>query len=116
MLHLSSACHNLTPMGTVPISVIYGFEYSLNGFDQTNTKTLHKSEERKEIKPKGSPTKKTGGCLKEIKALRNKHATNETTGHRFKTKGCLTDINICQKVSFITSSRQDYRGKLINPK
>ncbi len=54
-------CNNLTPMGTVPISVIYGFEYSLNGFDQksiTKTKTLFDSEERKGfILNKGTKTK-----------------------------------------------------------
>ena len=63
-------------MGTVPISVIYGFEYSLNGFDQksiTKTKTLLDSEERKGFIQRQSAINKTRGCLKEIKGLRQNH-------------------------------------------
>ena len=116
MLHLSSACNNLTPMGTVPISVIYGFEYSLNGFDQksiTKTKTLLDSEERKGFILGESVIKKTRGCLKEIKGLRQNHTTKQTeiTGKMIKTKGCLTDLKTYQKANYITS-RTEKKGKV----
>lgn len=100
-------CNNLTPMGTVPISVIYGFEYSLNGFDQksiTKTKTLLDSEERKGFIQRQSAINKTRGCLKEIKGLRQNHIDKQTqiTGNLMKTKGCLSDIKTYQKTIYIT--------------
>lgn len=100
-------CNNLTPMGTVPISVIYGFEYSLNGFDQksiTKTKTLLDSEERKGFIQRQSAINKTRGCLKEIKGLRQNHIDKQTqiNGNLMKTKGCLSDIKTYQKTIYIT--------------
>ena len=106
MLHLSSMCNNLTPMGTVPISVIYGFEYSLNGFDQksqTKTKTFLDSEERKGFIQRQSAINKTRGCLKEIKGLRQNHIDKQkNNGNIMKTKGCLSDIKTYQNTIYIT--------------
>ena len=112
-------CNNLTPMGTVPISVIYGFEYSLNGFDQksiTKTKTLLDSEERKGFIQRQSAINKTRGCLKEIKGLRQNHIDKQTqtTGNLMKTKGCLSDIKTYQKAVNIT--KPERKGMLNDSK
>ena len=115
MLQLSSVCHNLTPMGTVPISVIYGYEYSLNEFDQkkiTKTNTLHQSEKIKGIIPGKSAIKKTRGCLEEIKRLRTISTTKQITGDMTKTKGCLTDIMKYHRANYIICRRSDVKGKL----
>ena len=82
---LPSSHHpNLTPMGTVPISVIYGFEYPLNG-SETRTKTrgesLHTSGENKKINP-----------LPSVASVR-------------KTKGCLTKILSQYKKPYVASTR-----------
>ena len=114
MLHLSSMCNNLTPMGTVPISVIYGFEYSLNGFDQkkiTKTKTLHKSEKKKGIIPGEIALKKTRGCLEEMKRLRKNSTTKQITGNMNKNKGCLTHIMKYHKANYNTSRRSGVKEK-----
>lgn len=120
MLHLSSVCHNLTPMGTVPISVIYGFEYPLNGFDQgskskTRAESLHKSDHKKGfmLEESVNTIKKTRGCLAEIKRTKIDLTTQQITGEVKKTKGCLTDIKKYQKPNHITSSRATYKGRTI---
>ena len=78
---LPSSHHpNLTPMGTVPISVIYGFEYPLNGSEsRTKTKgeSLHTSGENKKINPLPSvaSVRKTKGCLSNLQRPQKKTGT-----------------------------------------
>merc|ERR1711997_339573 len=106
-------------MGTVPISVIYGFEYPLNGFDQgskskTRAESLHKSDHKKGfmLEESVNTIKKTRGCLAEIKRTKIDLTTQQITGEVKKTKGCLTDIKKYQKPNHITSSRATYK---VNP-
>ena len=70
--------NNVTPMGAIPISVIYGFEYPLNGsYPQIKTigKDMNtycgKNPDISSLLPTGSGSniirKKTKGCLTDIK-------------------------------------------------
>ena len=102
--------NNLTPMGTVPISVIYGFEYSQKSI--TKTKTLLDSEGRKGFIQRQSAINKTRECLKETTEPRKNHIIKQTqiTGNIMKTKGCLSDIKTYQKALYIT--RPEGKGML----
>ena len=91
---LPSSHHpNLTPMGTVPISVIYGFEYPLNG-SETRTKTrgesLHTSGENKKINPLPSvaSVRKTKGCLSNLQRPQKRTATGINQQY-FPLKMCI---------------------------
>ena len=78
---LPSSHHpNLTPMGTVPISVIYGFEYPLNGSEsrtKTRGESLHTSGENKKINPLPSvaSVRKTKGCLSNLQRPQKRTGT-----------------------------------------
>ena len=83
-------CNNLTPMGAVPISVIYGFEYPLNGsnphiktsgkdlqrLDQYNNIFCKKQQEKVQLR---THVRKTNGCLTELKKLRKANFVSTRT-------------------------------------
>ena len=80
--HLES--HNLTtPMGTIPISVIYGFEYPCQ------SKSSTRRHERSEL------VQVTSSCrVGESDNLKMKH----------RTRGCLTEIKKYRKPNLISST------------
>ena len=91
---LPSSYHpNLTPMGTVPISVIYGFEYPLNGSEsrtKTRGESLHTSGENKKINPLPSvaSVRKTKGCLSNLQRPQKRTATGINQQY-FPLKMCI---------------------------
>ena len=91
---LPSSHHpNLTPMGTVPISVIYGFEYPLNGSEsrtKTRGESLHTSGENKKINPLPSvaSVRKTKGCLSNLQRPQKRTATGINQQY-FPLKMCI---------------------------
>ena len=99
---LPSSHHpNLTPMGTVPISVIYGFEYPLNGSEsRTKTKgeSLHTSGENKKINPLPSvaSVRKTKGCLSNLQRPQKRTGTGINQQY-FPLQMCITKADVWYK-------------------
>ena len=84
--HLRS--NNLTPMGTVPISVIYGFEYPLiqcRGKSNNNRKLFSDND---------------NNVVQEM----SKVAMDDNIKMKWKTQGCLTEIKKYRKPNVISRS------------
>ena len=93
-------CNNLTPMGTIPISVIYGFEYPLNGF---NPKIKTRERDLKIlVKKKENYSIEKDECFGQSLIVR-------------KTKGCLTDLLKYRKPNFVSSRTSSPVFKLSPP-
>ena len=93
-------CNNLTPMGTIPISVIYGFEYPLNGF---NPKIKTRERDLKIlVKKKENYSIEKDECVGQSLIVR-------------KTKGCLTDLLKYRKPNFVSSRTSSPVFKLSPP-
>ena len=84
--------NNVTPMGAIPISVIYGFEYPLNG-------------SYPQIKIIGKDMNTYCGKNPDISSLLPTGSGSNII--RKKTKGCLTDIKKYWKANQVTNSRTE---------
>ena len=80
--------NNVTPMGAIPISVIYGFEYPLNG-SYPQIKTIGKNMNKY--------------CGKNLDIYSPVPTGSNINIIRKKTKGCLTDIKKYWKANQVTS-------------
>ena len=81
--------NNVTPMGAIPISVIYGFEYPLNG-SYPHIKTIGKNTNKY--------------CCKNLDINFPVPSGSNINVIRKKTKGCLTDIKKYWKANQVTTT------------